>query len=103
MIPRLGSNDGHPPAASRGSVDGAPEGVLAVRAGHGANCSSVGSVVDLLFAASVGGGALLVAIAAAFEERERASVGAEGAAPPDGADGGGPASSDVEDPDAGAR
>ena len=38
----------------------------AVRLGHGANCSSVGSVVDTLFATAVVGGALLTAIAAAL-------------------------------------
>ena len=52
--------------------DGAtlPPGILAIRAGHGANCSSVGSVVDLLFAASVGAGALLVGVTAALAKIE---------------------------------
>ena len=35
-----------------------PEGMLAVRPGPGANCSSVGSVVDMLFAAAVVAGAV---------------------------------------------
>ena len=42
------------------------EHVRAVRAGHGANCSSIGSVVDLLFAAAAVGSALFVAVAAAL-------------------------------------
>lgn len=55
-----------------------PAGVLAVRAGHGANCSSVGSLVDVLFLTSVASGALLVAVAAALGERgERGTVDAE--------------------------
>lgn len=61
-----------------------PAGILAVRAGHGANCSSVGSVVDLLFAASVGAGALLVAITAALAERENAGASTH---PPSAGDG----------------
>ena len=44
------------------------EAILVIRAGPGANCSSVGSVIDLLFAAGVVGGALLVAVTAALAE-----------------------------------
>lgn len=51
-----------------------PAGVLAVRAGHGANCSSVGSLVDVLFLTSVASGALLVAVAAALGERGTADA-----------------------------
>lgn len=43
-----------------------PDGVLAVRAGPGANCSSIGSVVDLLFVASVGVGVAYAALAVAL-------------------------------------
>lgn len=39
-----------------------------VRPSGGANCSSVGSVVDLLFVAGTLGGALLVAVTAALDE-----------------------------------
>jgi hypothetical protein len=45
-------------------------GVRVVREGHGANCSSVGSVVDTLFAAAVVGGAVLAAIATALAKEE---------------------------------
>jgi hypothetical protein len=48
-----------------------PEGVLAVRVGPGANCSSAGSAIDILFYGSVIVGALAVALAAAFPPRER--------------------------------
>lgn len=48
-----------------------PEGVLAIRRGPGANCSSIGSVIDILFVSAAVGGALLVAIAAAMEPRAR--------------------------------
>jgi len=42
------------------------EHVRAVREGHGANCSSIGSVIDTLFVAQVAAGALLAAVAAAL-------------------------------------
>ncbi len=47
-----------------------PEGVLAVRPGPGANCSSAGSSIDILFYGSVLVGAIAVALAAAFPPRE---------------------------------
>jgi len=49
------------------------EHVLRVREGHGANCSSVGSVVDTLFLGAVAGGVVLAAIAAAMK-KERVTV-----------------------------
>ncbi len=52
-----------------------PEGVLAVRVGPGANCSSAGSAIDILFYGSVIASALAVALAAALPpktKRERA-------------------------------
>lgn len=48
-----------------------PEGVLAVRVGPGANCSSAGSAIDVLFYGSVIVGAIAVALAAAFPPREK--------------------------------
>lgn len=50
---------------------GLPEGVLAARLGPGANCSSAGSAIDVLFYGSVIVGAIAVALAAAFPPRER--------------------------------
>ncbi len=44
------------------------EHVRVVREGHGANCSSIGSVIDTLFVAQVAAGALLAAVAAALSE-----------------------------------
>lgn len=48
-----------------------PEGVIAVRLGPGANCSSAGSAMDVLFYGSVLVGALAVALAAALTPKER--------------------------------
>lgn len=41
-----------------------PDGVIAVRPLPGANCSSVGSVVDMLFVAGVVASSIVVAVAA---------------------------------------
>lgn len=49
------------------SGDGLEEHVLAVRAGHGANCSSIGSVVDTLFATAVVGAAVFATVVAALK------------------------------------
>jgi hypothetical protein len=57
-------------------------GVLVVRPGRGANCSSVGSVVDMLFVAGVAGGALLLAVNAALSAAQGPS--AAGGAPDPG-------------------
>ncbi len=54
-----------PPSASP-----LPPGVLRARLGPGANCSSAGSAIDVLFYGSVIVGALAVALAAAFPPRE---------------------------------
>ena len=42
-----------------------PDEVLVVRRGPGANCSSVGSVLDILFLSAVAGGAILAGVAGA--------------------------------------
>ncbi len=42
--------------------------VRRVRLGHGANCSSVGSVVDTLFVAAAVSGAILAAVVAAMND-----------------------------------
>lgn len=49
--------------------------VRTVRLGHGANCSSIGSVVDTLFASAVLGGAVLAAVLAAMKEERVTVVG----------------------------
>ena len=41
-------------------------GIRVIRLGSGANCSSIGSVVDTLFATAAVGGAILVAVAGAL-------------------------------------
>jgi hypothetical protein len=54
-----------------------------VRVGPGANCSSAGSAIDILFYGSAIVGAIAVALAAAFPPREPAS---DDAPPPRGHD-----------------
>ncbi len=44
----------------------AEDQVRQVRLGHGANCSSIGSVVDTLFATATVGAAILAAVVAAL-------------------------------------
>jgi hypothetical protein len=74
----------------------APESIRVAREGHGANCSSVGSVVDTLFAAAAVGTAVFAALAAALSAEEVQVVGrsparpksppADGASRPEGAE-----------------
>jgi hypothetical protein len=47
-----------------------PEGVLAVRAGPGANCSSIGSVVDILFGTAVAAGFIYALVATALPDAD---------------------------------
>jgi hypothetical protein len=58
-----------------------PGGVLVIRAGHGANCSSIGSVIDTLFVAALAGGAVFAAIAAAVAEEPIRTVAVPPRAP----------------------
>jgi hypothetical protein len=51
------------------------EHVRAVRVGHGANCSSIGSVIDTLFASAVVGGAIFAAVLAALSTEPVKVVG----------------------------
>lgn len=46
------------------------EHVIAVREGHGANCSSIGSVIDTLFLSAVAGGVLLTVVLAALKKEQ---------------------------------
>ena len=52
-----------------------PEHVRALRLGHGANCSSVGSVIDTLFVGAAVGGAIFAAICAAMRDEPVRVVG----------------------------
>ncbi len=61
---------GDEPAAPAMDPPALPEGVLAVRVGPGANCSSAGSTIDILFYGSAIVGAIAVALAAAFPPRQ---------------------------------
>lgn len=54
-------------------VDGgkvATSDILAVRRGPGANCSSIGSALDLLFLSAVAAGVVFAGVAAAFGDRD---------------------------------
>jgi hypothetical protein len=51
------------------------EHVRAVRLGHGANCSSVGSVIDTLFLGAAVGGAIFAAVCAAMTDEPVRIVG----------------------------
>lgn len=52
-----------------------PDHVRVLRAGHGANCSSIGSVVDSLFFITLAGGALYAAVMAAMSTEPITVVG----------------------------
>jgi hypothetical protein len=52
--------------------------VRQVRVGHGANCSSIGSVIDTLFATAAVGAAVFAAVAAALRNEEVRVVGGGG-------------------------
>jgi hypothetical protein len=60
-----------------------PENVRSIRLGHGANCSSIGSVVDTLFASAVIGGAILAAVLAAMKKEPITEVGRQESDRPD--------------------
>ena len=51
-----------------------PENVRIVRLGHGANCSSIGSVVDTLFVAAVVSGAIFAMVLAAMKNDDDVKV-----------------------------
>jgi hypothetical protein len=61
-----------------------PPGVLAVRPGPGANCSSIGSVIDILFVAGMTAGAVAAALAAALPTEPEAGPEAPPPEPPPG-------------------
>jgi hypothetical protein len=72
------------PAPARSHVD--PRSIRALRPGHGANCSSIGSVVDTLFVTSLLGGAIFAAVIGALGREPIEVIGAkgsEGALPPE--------------------
>ena len=52
-----------------------------VREGHGANCSSIGSVIDTLFATATAGAAVFAAVVAALRS-EPVRVAGVGHSPP---------------------
>jgi hypothetical protein len=56
--------------------------VRSVRLGHGANCSSVGSVIDTLFLGATLGGVVFAAVCAAMKVEGVTVVGSAGPTPP---------------------
>ncbi len=52
------------------------EHIRQLRIGHGANCSSIGSVVDTLFATAAVGAALFAAVVAALRNEDVRVAGA---------------------------
>jgi hypothetical protein len=48
----------------------ADDGVLVVRRGPGANCSSIGSAVEMLFLSATVGTAILAAVAASLDPKD---------------------------------
>jgi hypothetical protein len=63
------------PANDHDAEELTPAQCLVVRVGHGANCSSVGSVIDTLFLGATVGGAILAAVCAAMKSEEVRVVG----------------------------
>jgi len=64
-------------------VSASVEHLLVVRAGHGANCSSIGSVIDTLFVTALAGGAIFAAVVAAMgQEPVRVVHATPGGVPP---------------------
>jgi hypothetical protein len=55
--------------------------ILRIRLGHGANCSSIGSVVDTLFATAVVGAAVFAAVVAAMKSEDVRVAGRKKDAP----------------------
>jgi hypothetical protein len=60
-------------AEERPSIDA--ERIVQLRVGHGANCSSIGSVVDTLFATAAVGAAVFAAVVAALRTEDVKVVG----------------------------
>lgn len=59
------------------------EEIRAVRPGHGANCSSIGSVVDTLFVTAILGGAVFAAVVGALGREPIEVVGKKPESEPD--------------------
>ncbi len=67
---------------SRDEDDLAEEHIRVVRTGHGANCSSIGSVIDTLFATATVGAAVFAAVLGALKKESITIVGAARPAAP---------------------
>jgi hypothetical protein len=65
--PRLGDDEPAEPSF--------PQSIERIRLGHGANCSSMGSVIDTLFATAAVGAAVFAAVVAALDREDATVVG----------------------------
>ena len=80
------SEAARPPGSSdsndngNGNID--TDDILIVRRGPGANCSSIGSALDVLFLSAVAAGAVLAGIAAAFGGHQSGGSRSAAHAPP---------------------
>jgi hypothetical protein len=85
-----GASDAGGAASSSTFVDVAagpidPEEILVLRRGPGANCSSIGSALDVLFLSATLAGVILVSVAAAMGDAKEAPArhGKRAEAPPE--------------------
>ncbi|HZF51635.1 MAG TPA: radical SAM protein [Polyangiaceae bacterium] len=67
-----------------------PDEILVVRRGPGANCSSIGSALDVLFLSAVAAGAVLAGVAAAFGKHRPPSAAPPSSSPKSEPEGGPP-------------
>lgn len=56
--------------AAATTTDEDDDGILVVRRGPGANCSSIGSAVEMLFLSATVGTAILAAVAASLDPKD---------------------------------
>lgn len=70
--PRAARDHGPIVEAAPARID--PEEILTVRRGPGANCSSIGSTLDVLFLSATVAGVILVSVAAALGDAKPAAM-----------------------------
>ena len=62
------------PARTETTEETLAKSMRTVRVGHGANCSSVGSVIDTLFLSAAVGGAIFAAVAAVLAKEAKEPI-----------------------------
>jgi len=81
LVSRLESQDEETSSAPR---------ILSIHAGHSANCSSIGSVIDYLFVSSVVASSLVAAVTVVLEAARASRESSRAATPTDDAAGDAP-------------